>query len=403
MEDKNKKGIDGEEFVNNIAFKSLLKYWCYPSPKDENGDKKEICDLLVLFKDICIIFSVKNYTFDGNYERYFKNTIEKASKQIQGAERKLFNFGREVHLKHPEKELEVFNKNKYKKIYRIIVNLGENVELYSPEKETLKGQNITIFDKETFEIVLHELDTIADFTEYLNKRSEFIKSQKQMVWIGEEKNFLAYYLKNGCDFPQSPSANHDLIFFDFSDQWDEFSSEENQLKYTKKKEADKDSYFLDELCEREMVKMKNGDILAQEFLSFNRFYRRVFVKNFFDFYSKFSSNKNGITAKRYLELGEYGIVFFYYSKDLVQSPYIDNVFQTAVCGYHIYTNFAKKKMLGLATTKDMEQFKFFFADFSQNPLPFEEIETIKRNYQQLGWFSKLEEFKISEKEFPDAD
>lgn len=104
MEDKKEKGDKGEEYVNEIAFKSLLGYWCYPNPKDEQGDKKEICDLLVLFKDICIIFSVKNYEFKGDYERYFRKTIEKAIKQISGAERKLFDFPRAVFIKHPSKK-----------------------------------------------------------------------------------------------------------------------------------------------------------------------------------------------------------------------------------------------------------------------------------------------------------
>ena len=87
--DSNPKGVLGENFVNEIANNTFLEYWCYPSPKDEKGDKKEICDLLILFRDVLIIISVKNYDFKGNYDRYFNRTIEKALKQIQGAERKI--------------------------------------------------------------------------------------------------------------------------------------------------------------------------------------------------------------------------------------------------------------------------------------------------------------------------
>ena len=36
------KGNIGENFVNKIAFNSFFEYWCYPNPKDEDGDKKEI-------------------------------------------------------------------------------------------------------------------------------------------------------------------------------------------------------------------------------------------------------------------------------------------------------------------------------------------------------------------------
>jgi hypothetical protein len=71
------KGKFGEDAVRMVAEKTYLKYWCYPSPQDKGGDNKEICDLLILFKDTAIIVSVKNYKFKGNYERYFRSTLEK--------------------------------------------------------------------------------------------------------------------------------------------------------------------------------------------------------------------------------------------------------------------------------------------------------------------------------------
>lgn len=84
------KGIEGENFVTKLAETSYLKYWCYPNPMDMTGDKKEICDLLILFFDTAIIISVKNYNVNGNYERFLKRVVEKSSKQLFGAQRKLF-------------------------------------------------------------------------------------------------------------------------------------------------------------------------------------------------------------------------------------------------------------------------------------------------------------------------
>ncbi len=109
MDNSESKGKAGEDFVNFIAFNSFLKYWCFPSPLDITGDYKEICDLLIVFEHICIIISVKNYTFKGDYERFFKKTIEKAIRQIDGAERKLFR-DKPLLLKHPDREPELFNK-----------------------------------------------------------------------------------------------------------------------------------------------------------------------------------------------------------------------------------------------------------------------------------------------------
>ncbi len=166
------KGNMGEEFVNGIAFNSFIEHWCYPSPKDECGDKKEICDLLILFSQTLIIISVKNYEFKDFYSRYFRRTIDKAVKQIYGAERKLFNSDKDIFIKHPKRQIERFPKEKIKDIHRVIINLGEGVRFYPFNQETKDEKFITLLDKEAFQTIVQELDTIPDFLEYLRKREE---------------------------------------------------------------------------------------------------------------------------------------------------------------------------------------------------------------------------------------
>jgi hypothetical protein len=122
MDHAEAKGKSGEDFVNHIAFKTFIKYWCFPGPLDITGDNKEICDLLVVFNHICMIISVKNYAFKGDYERYFKRTVSKAIRQIDGAERKLFRDG-PLLLKHPDRDAELFEKDRITEIHRIIINL----------------------------------------------------------------------------------------------------------------------------------------------------------------------------------------------------------------------------------------------------------------------------------------
>lgn len=123
MSESDIKGKIGEDAVNELANNTYLKYWCYPSPKDENGDRKEICDLLIIFQKTVLIVSVKNYNFSGNYKRYFRSTINKAVSQVQGAERRLFNFGTKT-IKHPTKGNFEFDPSKYKSIHRVVVNLN---------------------------------------------------------------------------------------------------------------------------------------------------------------------------------------------------------------------------------------------------------------------------------------
>lgn len=55
-----------------------------------------------------------------------------------------------------------------------------------------EGDYIHVFDDVSLEIVMRELDTISDFTEYLDKRADFIRSGRLQAAHGEE-DLLAYY------------------------------------------------------------------------------------------------------------------------------------------------------------------------------------------------------------------
>lgn len=233
FEDIKEKGNIGEEFVNQIAYKSLFKYWCYPNPLDMGGDKKEICDLLVLFRNICIIISVKNYKFDGNYDRYNRKTIDKAVKQLNGAERKLFSVHREILIKHPDRNTEVFKKEKYDTIFRIIVNLGEGVEIYTPALLPDNDKFITVFDKGAFQFILEALDTINDFTFYLKQRELFVRNFDEIYWFNREKDIFALYLKNNNSLissnPDIGAAN--MIILDLEGYWEMYYDEfKNQIR-----------------------------------------------------------------------------------------------------------------------------------------------------------------------------
>ncbi|MFD2937812.1 hypothetical protein [Spirosoma flavum] len=400
MEDKNLKGNIGEDFVNQIAYKSLLKYWCYPNPIDEKGDKKEICDLLVLFKNICIIISVKNYNFDGNYERYNRKTVEKAVKQIFGAERKLFNHYKNICLKHPDREIEIFDKNKYNSIFRIVVNLGECVEKYNPAIISENDKFVTIFNKDTFELLLDELDTISDFTKYLIQREIFVRTYDEMHWLNNEKDIFALYLKNGKTLiSENPDISKSgMIIVDIDGEWDRFC-EEYKTHIIKRKTANRGSYLFDKVLEKQLTKVTNGNLLAQEFLSLDRFERRMFSDQFSKFLSLYDKEKIDTEAFRYFEFDDYGVVFFYYSPDYVNSYFPGHGLQTAMIGHALNTNYSRRRMLGVGVTSEMEQIIFKFIDFT-TPIENAVLEQAQQTMKELGWFTNLQFRHHSESEFP---
>lgn len=182
------KGIVGEEAVLSIASSTYLKYWCYPDPKDELGNGKQICDLLILFRNVAIIIEIKNYEFKGNYERYFNNTLKKAISQINGAERKLFKSNLNLSIKHYLKGVLNFDCTNYTKIQRLIVNLSTEPLFYPGGELTNSSEFVHIFNWFGFLKVVQELDTIPDFIKYLETRENTFKEKQLVIAQGEEED-----------------------------------------------------------------------------------------------------------------------------------------------------------------------------------------------------------------------
>jgi len=428
------KGNIGEDFVNRIAFSSFIEHWCYPSPKDESGDKKEICDLLILFGENLIIISVKNYEFKDFYSRYFRRTIEKAVKQIYGAERKLLNSDRDIFIKHPNRDIERFPSEKIRNIYRVIINLGEGVRFYPFNQETKDEKFITLLDKEAFQTIVRELDTIPDFLEYLQKRellfadktvtilpgdeddfpaetaqqffeyaqNQFNPNEKKSILIsGTEHDILAHYLKNERTFPEYiQSKEYNGMFVQLDGNWTDFNQRQ-QVK--EKRELDKNSYFLDELVKREILNNHNENSidLATAIMSFNRFNRRVISNNFLQFFDTYKDAKGNFLARRYTDFDGTGIVFAFYPQEMPQEM-VNTLLGIALDSFSVYSNYKSQSMIMIATTNEFKQFKM---GLIKDIVPFskEKEVQIKKDVELLGWFTNHQEIKVTEKEYPDGE
>lgn len=427
------KGDIGEQFVNDVICNSFMEYWCYPSPRDEKGDKKEICDLLVLFENIVLIISVKNYEFKENHDRYFRKTIDKAVKQIYGAERKLFFNQREIYIKHPKKEVEKFNNGNFDKIFRIIVNLGENSKFYPFNRETPNEKFITIFDKEAFQAILQELDTIPDFIEYLTKREELFINKNVVVLPSRENDFsvkdglqlyhyinnnlnlikksivllsgtehdlLAHYLKNKRSFPDSlNSTEYNWAYMALDGSWETFISDARVIQ---KKESDKQSYFIDDLVKREILSTESSTFeeLAKELLSFDRLTRRLISISFFRFYEKNKNNFSKFT-RAYLDAKGKGIVFALYPSS-IEGYAVDILLDIAVENFCVNTAYKNSTMILIANNYELSCFNL---KLIKNIKPFskEKEEQISEDVSKLGWSNNYRETYMTEKEYPDEN
>lgn len=421
MQNEN-KGNSGENFVNDLAYKSFLKYWCYPNPKNENGDKKEISDLLIIFKDVCIIFSVKNYEFKGNHERYFNNTIEKATRQLNGAQKTLFKSGT-VNIKHPERQEETFPKESINKIYKVIVNLGEGLGFYELSKNSKYGDLITIFDKDTFSVIINELDTIPDFIDYIDKRCLLFKNkdvkaiqyeslnnlkdndykylskiENDFVYInGTEKDLLSYFFKNTRNFPEILNDNTNGIILDIKYSWENYKQSSKTIK---KDKADKVSYFVDNFVKNEVLKFdyELKEDLAKELLSLNRLNRRTVGKKFFDFYFEIEKYQTRILNRKFIEINDLAIVFFNYFDDSTIQE-IEILFNIIFETFAYYYKYRHKTFILIGINKNPHFTYHIFKDFERFSSTDEEI--IRQNIKELGWFTDYNEYNQTEYEFPE--
>lgn len=427
--DSNEKGKAGEDFVYELATNSFLSYWCYPNPFDEDGDKKEICDLLIHFHETLILCCVKNYEFKGLYERYFRKSIEKDVRQLYGAEKKITASINGIRIKNKDGREHILDPKNIKHVHRLIIHLGDNVHFYPFNRETKTEGFVHVFDKTSFQNLVRYLDTIRDFEEYLTKREaafgekdvlimpsaeedftaetgkQFFehqlgkpKERQAIIISGTESDVLAHYIENDrafSDYVYSDEYTDMLLQLD--GDWDRFLQE---TKVKNKQQEDHVSYFIDEFVRREILTnpTETGIEYAKELLSFSRFERRVIAKQFFKFVETYN-DKSRIIARRYGEVNGIAIIFVFYSTDISQDQ-IDNMLPIIMDTYTVHTNYKYSKQILIAVTTDFDQFKFGCLT-GIAPYDKETEADIRHNIRELKYFTNITEIPFNEKEFPE--
>lgn len=430
MDPKTISGEQGEQAVNELAFHTYLKYWCFPNPRDEKGSKNEICDLLILFRSTAIIVSIKNYSFKGEYEKYFRSTLDKAVSQIEGAERKLFKNNKEVFIKHPEMDISQFDPSKYDQIFRVIVNLN-TIPLFYPPGRMSKNGYVHIFNWGAFLNLVQELDTIPDFIHYLKIReklfinrgallmlgaendwdsytgSEFHKymnsidrTGKQFLMLdGGELDLLADYYFNEKEFNKHfYSSEYTHMSYELNGKWQDYLSKK---EVQRKKQHDKVSYFIDEFVKREVLYKTEPNNLevATELLSLSRFERRLLGQQFFEFAERYK-NENGLfIARRYGKVNDLTIGYLLHGSN-IEDEKVLTFMDLAMSGYCYWDKYQTKKMILIAVSNQLIRFKFGYMK-DVTPFPKDYESDLVHDLKLLNWFMNLEEIRFTIKEYPE--
>lgn len=300
-----------ERYLARISERSFLNLWSYPNVhvnKNPSGRKnfRELCDLLVVCGDHILIFSDKENTWpDGRdletqWKRWYRRAVAKSIRQVRGAERWISLFPDQLFLDEEcTRPLPIrLPPENRRKVYCIVVangameacqhyfdgGIGSMMNLprlrdsdhidsdtagfrpFAIGDVDTTGSFVHVLTEVTLDIVMSELDTITDFTRYLDKKAEFVRSGRLISAHGEE-DLVSYYMTH-----VNSDGEHDFAHPEGRD-WSEndsiviasaFDEMVTDDRYVAKKRADEISYVWDQLIEIFTTPMIEGTTIVPE-------------------------------------------------------------------------------------------------------------------------------------------
>ena len=285
-EQKEEKGVTASErYLAWLGKNTFLSPWCFVNlytdegKKTEHGDGKELCDLLVVFKEHVIIFSDKDIAFKDtgdlnvDWGRWVRRAVLKSAPQVYGAEKFIREHADRIFLdrKCSQPFPLTFPSISKIKIHRILVarnaterfkehasgsgSLMLNPKIVGKEMEKTPFQwgtvnpdkgFVHVLDDVALDVLMRELDTVHDFTTYLSSKETFVSSGRLGISAGEEE-LLGYYLLESNKDRDPGFYVNDADFVVVQEGL--YDSIRSLPQYKRGKELDVSSYFIDRLIE----------------------------------------------------------------------------------------------------------------------------------------------------------
>jgi hypothetical protein len=281
---------DTERVLAEFCERSFLKLWSYPNPYKDDGH--ELCDLLAVFGEYVFIFfdrenqlpEVPDKDPQVLWDRWKRNVVDRQVKTSHGAERYI-RSGRSIFLDAKRTTPFPIAIDLQKAVvHKIIVAHGAKEACERASEQNIYGSlaityceseggsthpfhieidkrnPVHIFDSHNLPIVLGELNTISDFSDYLHEKVRAVAKFDSLVYCGEE-DLLGHYLLN-----YDKTTEQHIIGTKRDDvngvmigegEWRDF------IKtgiYKNTKNEDRVSYFWDELIQRTCQNALDGTL-----------------------------------------------------------------------------------------------------------------------------------------------
>ncbi|MDN7454233.1 hypothetical protein [Burkholderia cenocepacia] len=290
------EGVNASErILTALCRKSFLRLWSQTNVftdegfRDGKGSTRELCDTLVIFGNDVILFSDKHVTFQSEnrltvaWPRWYRRAILESCKQLHGAKSWLQRFPHRAFLdakctralpvpvptsgslrfhlvavtRGSRDAALAYNNGEGLGSFRLNSALEGNAHSNAPFSVGIPEPEkafVHVFDEVSIELLLTELDTAADFLNYLKKREALLGRRGTHVLSSGEEELLATYLRT------MDSTGEEHVFFDvppgarlpdvafFVDG--SYKVLSDAPAYQRKKIADKISYEWDRLIDR---------------------------------------------------------------------------------------------------------------------------------------------------------
>lgn len=294
MQINKSKGVtESERLLADLCEQTFLKLWSYPNPYKDDG--KELCDLLVILEDTAFVFfdRTKPITIDSGkdplvqWKRWERKVINAQIKTVHGAQRYL-ESGRSIYIDRSLTQLlpvssqprfihkliiahgaadackAQSDENVYGSLAVAYVNTsGSSAEAGLPFYLVLDNSDpVHVFDTQNLNIILGELDTVWDLSDYLVTKERAIARYEMLTYCGEE-DLLAHYFLN-----YDESENEHIIGAKEEDitalaigegEWYDFV---NSGTYRRTEQANKTSYLWDNLIQKTSENAIEGVLLG---------------------------------------------------------------------------------------------------------------------------------------------
>jgi len=385
------KGKTAEKIVHDLAVKTFLTDWCYLNPKLPDG--KELCDLLVIFDDIAVIWQIKDLKLDGS-GKYKRAEVDKNLRQLSGARRQLFDLQTQIVLENPRRRREIFDSTKIREIYLLSVLLGEGEEVCSFVDE-IKNHTVHILDREFTQILLNELDTISDFTAYLRSKEAFLKKEISLTIVDGEEELLAYYLMNDRSFKKLEKATFVAI------EGGSWLNLQNNPKYLAKKREDAISYGWDDIINRANEGSSQYEKMARELARPNRFQRRYLSKVYYDAFVQAHNDNKGDLYRRILFSDETTYCFLFQDEKYPREKRKEMLL--AICFFARGKHQKNSRVIGIATEKKIQLLCSYDFCFLNIPEWTEELQSkVEKLQSEMELFATPVVDYTTETEYPES-